>query len=146
MTTIAWDGKTLAADKQATSGGLAHSTTKIFAHSTGLYGITGHLAHGLAVLKWITEQFGDPKTYPVNPSNDEYGYVMRINNAGEIWCYEGYPIPALMEDKFFAIGSGREYATAAMHCGSSAVEAVQIASIYNPGTGMGIDSFTLERT
>lgn len=144
MTTIAWDGRTLAADKQATSGGLIHTTTKIFEHRTGLYGITGHASHGLAVYRWIIETNSDPKSYPPNPSNDEYGYLLHIDKKGKIWCYEGFPIPANMEDPFFAIGSGREYATAAMYCGKTAIEAVEIASKFNTGTGQGVDSFTLE--
>lgn len=144
MTTIAWDGRTLAGDKQATCGGLIHTTTKIFKHQTGLYGITGHFAHGLAVYKWVIETNSDPKSYPANLSNDEYGYLLHINKKGEIICYEGHPTPVKMEDRFYAIGSGREYATAAMHCGKTAIEAVQIASIYNTGSGQGIDSFTLE--
>lgn len=144
MTTIAWDGKTLAADKQATSNGLIHTTTKIFEHRTGLYGITGNFAHGIAVYKWITEQGADPKLYPPNPTNDDYGYLIHIDTNGKIWCYEGFPGPVKMEDPFFAIGSGREYATAAMYCGQTAVGAVQVASMFDIGSGQGVDFFTLE--
>lgn len=144
MTTIAWDGKTLAADKQATSGNLMHTVTKIFKHPSGLYGVTGHLSHGLTVINWITGTNPHPIAYPANPSNDDYGYVIHINNQREIWCYEGHPTPCKFEDKFYAVGSGREFATAAMHCGQTAQQAIVIASIFNSGTGQGVDSLTLE--
>lgn len=144
MTTIAWDGLTLAADKQSTCSGLIHKTTKIFKHWTGLYGVTGHLTHGLTVYKWITEQNADPALYPENPSSDDYGYVLHINVDSEIFCYEGYAIPAQMEDKFIAVGSGRDFATAAMYLGQTAVQAIATSSIFDANTGNGVDSFTLE--
>lgn len=37
------------------------------------------------------------------------------------------------------MGSGRDFAIAAMHCGKTAREAVEIASLYENGCGNGVD-------
>lgn len=41
MTVICWDGKTLAADKRATSVGLARTVTKVQRHGDVLLAMTG---------------------------------------------------------------------------------------------------------
>jgi ATP-dependent protease HslVU (ClpYQ) peptidase subunit len=43
------------------------------------------------------------------------------------------------EDKKTATGSGRDYALAAMHCGKTAREAVEIACLFETGCGNGVD-------
>lgn len=57
MTTIAWDGKTLAGDKQVTTGGTATKTTKVFKVKTKkgyvLVGYSGDLADGQAFVEWL---------------------------------------------------------------------------------------------
>ena len=40
---------------------------------------------------------------------------------------------------FYAVGSGRDFAIGAMHCGKTPAEAVEIASKYDLKTGMEID-------
>jgi hypothetical protein len=43
------------------------------------------------------------------------------------------------EDDFVAVGSGRDYAMAAMALGHTARVGVEIASRFDPGTGNGVD-------
>jgi ATP-dependent protease HslVU (ClpYQ) peptidase subunit len=52
-------------------------------------------------------------------------------------------MPWLILSPQTAIGTGRDYALAAMHCGSTAAEAVAIAALFDPGTGGGVDTVTL---
>lgn len=47
----------------------------------------------------------------------------------------------LDNNKFYAIGSGMQYATAAMDCGKTPLEAVKVASKFDRNTGMGYTHF-----
>lgn len=143
MTTIAWDGERLAGDKRSVSHGLVSTVTKIFKDKNGLYGISGNLPYSLAVLNWI-QNGADPATYPEKPSADDYAYVLHIRLNGEMWLYENCKFPFQIEQRTYAIGSGRDFAITAMHLGHSATSAVQIATFFDNGTGNGINSFTLE--
>lgn len=55
MTTIAWDGATLAADKRAVNNGLFRTTTKIFRVNDRLFGFCGDAAYGNQMLQWIRD-------------------------------------------------------------------------------------------
>jgi hypothetical protein len=58
--------------------------------------------------------------------------------------YERSPYPLRFEGIIFAIGSGRDFATAAMHLGHSASVAVSTACILDSACGNGIDTLTLD--
>lgn len=60
-----------------------------------------------------------------------------------IWVFEGIISGAKIKNEFFAIGSGAPYAIAAMHLGLSPREAVELAALYDPGTGGEIDVWKL---
>lgn len=70
--------------------------------------------------------------------------VMELRDDG-IWMYaEGTMIPTKIKNRFFAIGSGANYAIAAMHLGKTPREAIEIAALFDPGTGGQIDTIKLE--
>ncbi len=52
--------------------------------------------------------------------------------------------PELHEDKFNALGAGRDYALAAMYLGFDASRAVEVACALDVNCGNGIDVLTLE--
>lgn len=136
MTVIAWDGKTLAADKQGESGGLKCIVTKIFKLGTGeLIGISGTLSEGLAAIQWYKDG-ALPDKYPI--SKDSESSMIVISN-GVIHKYEDHYKPFIIQNRFYAFGSGRELAIGAMAMGADAETAVEIACQYESGCGMGID-------
>lgn len=143
MTTIAWDGQTLAADKQSTAFGMGRTVTKIHRIRGELFAISGGGTHCSALLNWFK---GARKTeeWPKAPDDEKCGHAIQFTKDG-IFAWSGYslPYPEKLEDKFMAFGSGRDFAMAAMHLGKSAKEAVEIASIYDINTGMGVDTLTL---
>lgn len=143
MTVIAWDGKTLAADKRAASNGLAYSVTKIFRTAKGLLGIHGIMGTGLLIRDYVN---GVSSTYPVElqKADDTYCYALLITPERKIFIYERSEIPALVESAFHACGSGRDYAMAAMCLGKSAKEAVEIACRFDINCGNGIDTLTFD--
>jgi hypothetical protein len=140
MTTIAWDGETLAADRQATNMASMYRTRKIFTLLDGsLVGIMGSADVCLLAIEWLN---GNGEK-PVFSREDDHPYMIVIRPDRTIWRYERYLIPIAVLEPFFAGGSGRDYALAAMACGKSAVEAVELAAIYDEGTGLGIDTLSL---
>ncbi|OBR52335.1 hypothetical protein A6456_10570 [Paraburkholderia tropica] len=68
---------------------------------------------------------------------------MVVRNDGTVWLYGCSAYPFQMEDPFHAIGSGRDFAMAAMWLGKTAVQAVHVASQFCSGCGMGIDALEL---
>lgn len=140
MTVIAWDGSTLAADKQSTFAGLPRTTTKIHRAKDGsLMGATGTTAVCAALRNWydagaVSADFPDPK-------GDAGLLVVRPN--GELLLWDGNATPIRIEDKFHAMGSGRDFAIAALHLGHTAREAVEVACKYDVYCGRGIDEMDL---
>lgn len=144
MTCIAWDGETLAADKRATNSGLPRTVTKIYRSKGCLIGTSGDFAQAREMLAWW-EDGADVKTFPASQRDKEdWGTFVVISNAG-IDVYERSPYPIRFEDRQFACGSGRDFATAAMHLGCSAAQAVEIACRFDVSCGNGIDILIFKR-
>jgi 20S proteasome alpha/beta subunit len=144
MTCIAWDGKTLAADKRACNGTLYRTVTKIFRVGDSLMGYSGDPSFGEGMRAWIAG--GEkPDDFPAfQRDKDDWVVTLVIRANGTIHKYERTPNPITFEDKHFAIGCGRDFALAAMHLGKTAREAVEVAIALDSGCGNGIDTLTLE--
>jgi len=140
MTTIAWDGTTLAADKRAVNGSIIFTTTKIKRINGQLVAGAGQMATILEVFDWL-ERGGYVDEFPsVQRDDDTWSPILVITKDKRVLKYEQTPYPIEYEDKTFAMGSGRELALCAMYCGKSAKEAVEIASIFDSCTGNGVDT------
>lgn len=143
MTCVAWDGKTLAADRRITYGGTIAEITKIFKIYGLLVGGAGEFPFVLAMVEWVrggrvAEQFPESQR-----NKDDWQPLIVIELDGTSSLYERTPFPVCYESKFIAIGSGREYARAAMHLGKTAREAVEVACALDVNCGSGIDTLTL---
>ena len=143
MTVIAWDGKTLAADKRATFGTLIRTTTKIFRVGDALAGYCGDAAFGEEMIAWL-KRGAEPADFPAsNRDKDDWAPMLVIRKGAPVARYERSPYPVLFEDETFAIGCGRDFAIAAMHLGKNAREAVEVAIALDSGCGNGIDTLEL---
>jgi len=143
MTVIAWDGKTLAADKRGTCAYMRYSVTKIHRVPDGLVAFSGGGAHAGELLNWFHGS-RNPDAYP-RCDNDSGAGTIHIDQHGKVRMYSSAnPFPELIESPFFARGSGRDYAMAAMHLGCDARRAVEVACEFDIGCGNGIDTLTLE--
>jgi len=142
MTIIAWDGHTLVADKQADNGGISRTVTKIHRLGDGsLFGCTDILAFGLQMKAWLE---GSLKEFPAaQQDKDDWAPCIVITPTKEILLYERTPYPFRVEDAFIAIGSGRDFATAALYLGKTAVEAVELTKLLCTTCGGGTDILTL---
>ncbi len=142
MSIIAWDGRSMCADKRAVNYGLTVACTKIWRLDAGLVGIDGVLCGGLELVEWI-KAGADPKTLPDRQKDQERrGQAFLVTPDRRILRYEDGPYPFAVEEKFFAAGSGRDYALTAMYLGKTAREAVEIACHFDNGCGNGIDELT----
>ncbi len=143
MTCIAWDGKTLAADKRGVANGLARTVTKIFRHNDALLAIAGDFCDGMWMVEWYRNG-ARPEDFPSTLQGDDKRAVqMVVVTPSRLVMYDRSAFPMPFEDRFYATGSGRDYAIAAMHLGKTAREAVEIASLFDPSCGNGIDAMTL---
>jgi ATP-dependent protease HslVU (ClpYQ) peptidase subunit len=142
MTCIAWDGKTLAADKQATSVGYGYTVTKVHrVDGKGLVAFSGDGDGAMALLAWFRGGM-NPAEYPAGQKdNDVCGLF--IDTSGRAMSYGKSAFPQTIEGKFYAMGCGRDYALAAMHLGKSAREAVEVACALDSFCGNGIDTLEL---
>lgn len=131
MTTVAFDGKTLAADTMAISGGLKRRTQKIFRLGDGrLFGGSGLYEEVLLVRDWLNDGGVKPKL------EDFSGLV--ISN-GKAFLLGQLLVLMPLDDKY-AVGSGRDFAIAAMQLGKTAKESVEFAAQFDAWTGYEVET------
>lgn len=142
MTTICWDGKVLAADRMATYGDFKHPVTKIWRLPDGsLVGGAGEYSFILAMVEWLG---GRASEFPASQRDkDDWQPILHITTSGKVHIYERTPFPLRSHATQFAVGSGKQYALAAMHMGAGAVEAVEVAAHFDPNTGLGVEFLSL---
>jgi 20S proteasome alpha/beta subunit len=141
MTTIAWDGVTLASDKRANLDGSRLTVTKIRRGRSGnLVGVSGTFALAEDVFAWLC----NGGLRPIGQATDRvWCPTIEITKDGQIYRHEQWG-RFLIEDRFYAVGSGADFARAAMALGKTAVEAVELASRFDTSTGDGIDLLALQ--
>lgn len=142
MTVIAFDGRYVAADKMAVANCLPRSVTKLHVFAGKVLAFNGGYAHGLAMVAWF--RGGCVGGLPPCPDMKESAYLTVFEWGKSILQFEDMPVPCVFDaDQTFAAGCGRDFAVAAMHCGKSAREAVEIASLYHTNCGLGVDVIDL---
>lgn len=144
MTCIAWDGKTLAADKRASDNGIARVVTKIRRASNGaLCGCSGNVSRDAELFAWY-DRGANPSDFPPTERDEQKcSMLVAIEPGPFVKFYSTTPYPAIFEGPRFAMGSGRDFAEAAMFLGLSARDAVNVACTLNTGCGDGIDALEL---
>jgi len=143
-TIIAFDGKTLAADKYTWVSGVVALSTKIQRVNGHLVGVSGSNVIIPQIFAWAKNDFTEATMPLLQKDPKDHSDVMVITRYGQILMYENASIPWINERPFWAIGSGREFAIGAMAAKATAIEAVLIASEYAGNCGRGCDTLTLE--
>lgn len=135
MTTIAWDGKTLAGDTQTRI--FRARKAKLHRLPDGsLFGACGYTEHAVAALQWLQNGGDKPKL------GDGF-HALWIRAFGGFSVLEEGLIAIEYDMPFYAVGSGRDFAMAAMRCGKTAREAVLIAHEFDPDTGDEVQELTI---
>jgi len=140
MTTIAYRNGILAADKQATDGGIICKCTKLFTSNGHAIGVSGTLAFGIAFVKW----FQGTRTSDCPLDEHTYALVMNLKTGEcEEWEQPGIGIP--VEAEFEAIGNGAGLAMGAMEMGADARKAVEVASKWSAYSGFGVQVIKMSK-
>ena len=142
MTILAYDGRTLAADKQSTGGGTKHTVTKVFRVGDLIVGFTGETGLAMEMVEWVRRGRA-AADFPAAQRKTDDSCELVVIDAGKVLVYERSPYPYTIEDPVYAAGSGRDFALAAMFCGLDARKAVAVACQFNTGCGMGIDAIDI---
>jgi ATP-dependent protease HslVU (ClpYQ) peptidase subunit len=144
MTTIAYKAGVMAGDKMASEGNSKVGvTTKIFKRNGHLVGFSGRsdTAH---LLLWWFERGAKEEEWPDPYDDDTDCSMIVVTPDGKVLFYERFPIPIRMENEFCAIGSGRDFALAAMELGCDPEKAVEVACRLDAYSGNGIDVLCLD--
>jgi ATP-dependent protease HslVU (ClpYQ) peptidase subunit len=136
MTTIAWDGRRLAADRLVNADGLKIRYAKKISHIARgqqmlIVACAGLVADSLKFEKWLREG-GE---HPTLDDNFEAIVIDAQNNA-VTYCND---LVALERDAPYALGSGTKVALGALHAGADAKRAVEIGCELDLYTGGEID-------
>lgn len=141
MTVIAYDGRYVATDRQATKNGTTVECTKLFVFGKKVIAFSGAPDHGMMMVAWIKSGC-NPSDWPKADHQDRADVAI-FERDKHVTVYEKQPVPWFAESKIWADGCGRDYALAAMHLGHSAKEGVEIAIKLDAYCGMGVDVIDL---
>lgn len=149
MTVIAWDGKTLAADRMATLGDMQYRVKKLFTRyvdgETVAFAVSGYFAEGMAMIDWYYK--GATGEFP-KCADDRKTYLYVARKGKKLEMYENTPVGIEYDEPFCAFGVGREIAMGAMEgmkragMQPNAILAVEIANERCVSCGFGYDSHT----
>lgn len=113
----------MASDSLVSVDSASFHSPKIFVVSDYIIGVAGHSSRTNRFLDWFREG------QPVGMSEPDDGTELAalVLDASGLYYYTGCYTPDLIEDPFFAIGSGAHAALAALHLGQTPAEAVALA-------------------
>lgn len=147
MSTIAFDGKTIAFDTQVGTQFRIDPEPwqKIRDISGRKYKYAGGTGIAQAVETFIDwAKGGAVDSFPdlCKEQSDNCNFIA-ITYDGYAHIFDGIAKPLLITKKLDSIGSGSDYALGAMHAGACAEEAVEIAARLDPHTGGEIRSYAV---
>lgn len=137
MTTICANLKTMCADKMV-SGGAVFNTTKIHRIGNSLYGGAGDYEPIIMFMRWRI----DPSQVPEFRAEDAFN-VLELNPHG-LYCWGPRLVPMLIENDFYAIGSGSGVALGALAHGATLQAAIKTASRWDECTGAEVTTLHLK--
>ena len=140
MSIIAWDGKHIAADRQATSGQIICTCLKLFAVRGYAVGFVGREDAGLLLLEWF-KAGGKVEDWPTDLQMSDAGATLIVAGRKKVWEICELPVFSEVRDPFWAWGTGREVALGAMSGGADARTAVETAIRFDISCGVGMDFF-----
>jgi len=139
LTTIAWDGRALCADRQLTTSGVRFQTTKAHRLNDGsLFASCGELDLNATVRLYLNG--GCEK--PIIDKDSDFDGIL-IKPDGTAWMLNKRLVPIAIESSHFSTGSGRDFALIALRMGKTARQAVEMASELDIWTGMGVTELSL---
>jgi len=146
MTTIAWDGKTLAADACSWSGGARRRMRKVFKVTAAdgrlfLVAFAGNGSFALAVLAWMRSERDRPDPLAFMPQTELPNQcALVIDQQRRVWQLGNELVYTQMRERVYAFGGGQDFAWGALEAGATAAQAIRIAMRRSDYAGLGVDS------
>jgi hypothetical protein len=143
MTTVAYKNGVLAADSLQVDGGVAQYAEKIL--DGGQWWIAG--AGNAAQIQMIaaTVKAGDRLATENFNFGEEWPNVLAMHKkTGEVWSYLKW-CWMKVDQPSYAIGSGRDFALAAMHLDEDAADAVGVACCFDVNSDFPVKSVQVEK-
>lgn len=101
-------------------------------------GFAGGIEEAHGVLEW----FNNPNDKPPKVRNNEF---IILAEDKKIYTFRNPLKWIQINEPFYAIGSGAQFALGALHSGKTPKESIGIATKCDPSTGMGIKSFDFKK-
>jgi ATP-dependent protease HslVU (ClpYQ) peptidase subunit len=138
MSVIAWDGKTIAADRSITFGEVKMIGNKLWEIPGGAIAVCGGSYSGMLVKNWWISGARKEEWPDIQKDKEAWSILVVANSKKGVIYYEQEPV-GIEVGGIMAWGSGKEIAIGVMASGGSAVNAVEIACTYSPFCGFGCD-------
>lgn len=146
MTTITVRDGIMACDSQvgiSSDGGgdrAYYNCTKVFEIPDEFIGGAGESEGILLFFEWYMNGCTGKQTYKIMVDCDFDIIILHKDGTLEAWYPSG--VSEIIHEKFYAIGSGTKCALAAMYCGKSAKDAIEITKKIDPHTGGRVRTYT----
>ena len=141
MTTIAWDGTWLAADRAAWSGGQKYRVRKVERIKAPdgrlfLVACCGDGTFAPHLLAWM-KGGQHPGQYP---DSGNFTVAIVVDERRRVWRMNHQLRYSRVLERLHACGAGQDYAIGALEAGASAKQAVAIAMKRSDYAGLGVDA------
>jgi ATP-dependent protease HslVU (ClpYQ) peptidase subunit len=125
--------KLMAADsKCGGEPGIPFRTQKIFRVEEKLIGFAGAAMHAIKFIEWL--RHGTPMSLVYD--KDECTFDALVMDGGFLLYYDNELVPLIVNEPYYAIGSGAAYAIGAMDAGASPKRAVELAAKRDDNSGL----------
>lgn len=147
MTTIAFDGKTLAADRGAWSGGFHQVAKKVHRVTAPdgrkfLVALMGNAAFASDVLRWMR---GGPHPGPCLDADKNTDCAVVVDEQRRVWRLSADRLTYRKAmGRLHSAGAGQEIAMGALMAGASACRAVRITMLVSDYAARGVDSVSFK--
>jgi ATP-dependent protease HslVU (ClpYQ) peptidase subunit len=147
MTTVAWDGRSIAADRMYAIGNtpVRAPVPKIrrltYRGVPAVMGTSGVTEYGLALMDWL--ESGAPAGKEPELGEGDDGCTVLVATAAGVWLFANSCTGVMIGTLPWATGSGADYALGAMAMGASAKKAVEVACKLDVNSGCGTDMLRL---
>ena len=138
MTTIVCNREGMCADKRVT-GSTMFKTTKIQRVNGSLIGYCGNIEHCLKFVEWRRNPDSKPEF------SERTWEALELTSDGRMLWWSIDLMPIEIEDDYYAIGSGADFALGAMAMGAKPQQAIKVAATYDPGTGPDVQTMKLSK-
>lgn len=142
MTTIAFDGKTLAADRGAWSGGFHQAAKKVHRITAPdgrkyLVAQMGNAAFAADVLRWMR---GGPHPGPCLDADKNTDCAVVVDEQRRVWRLSADRLTYReATGRLHSAGAGQEIAMGALMAGAGAIKAVNITMLVSDYAARGVD-------